>query len=53
METSLAILCASASLMGVIHTALGPDHDLPFIELSNKLTPWALLVCGLAVQLGL
>lgn len=54
METSLGILCLSALLMGVVHTAMGPDHYLPFIVLSKargwsmKRTGWITFLCGLA-----
>ncbi|MDF7807159.1 hypothetical protein P4E94_06905 [Pontiellaceae bacterium B12219] len=54
METSLGILCVSALLLGLGHTAMGPDHYLPFIALSKarswsiKKTVWITLICGLA-----
>jgi len=54
LETSLGILCISALLMGVMHTALGPDHYLPFIAISKarnwstKKTLLVTLICGLA-----
>jgi energy-coupling factor transporter transmembrane protein EcfT len=54
MEASLGILCISALLMGVMHTAMGPDHYLPFIAIS-KAREWSMkktlgitLICGIA-----
>lgn len=35
METSIALLSATAVSLGFIHTILGPDHYLPFIVLSE------------------
>lgn len=54
MDASLGILCLSALTMGVVHTAMGPDHYLPFIILSKargwsvKRTGWITFLCGLA-----
>jgi hypothetical protein len=54
METSLGFLCLSGFLLGLVHTAMGPDHYLPFIVLSKarnwstKKTVWITLICGLA-----
>lgn len=36
MQTELNILLATAASLGVVHTALGPDHYLPFIALSKS-----------------
>jgi hypothetical protein len=54
MGTSLGILILSALALGIMHTALGPDHYLPFIALSKarnwstKKTVWITLLCGFA-----
>lgn len=54
METSFGILCLSALVMGITHTAMGPDHYLPFIVISKarnwstKKTILITLICGLA-----
>lgn len=54
MEASLGFLCLSALILGLLHTAMGPDHYLPFIVLSKarnwstKKTVWVTLICGLA-----
>ncbi|MDF7800341.1 hypothetical protein P4C99_12760 [Pontiellaceae bacterium B1224] len=54
MEISLGVLCLSALMLGTVHTAMGPDHYLPFIVLSKarkwsvKKTVWITLLCGLA-----
>ncbi len=64
MSESLAVLCLSAAAIGVVHTALGPDHYLPFIALararrwSAARTAATTTACGLAhvgssVALGL
>ncbi|MHC5086630.1 MAG: urease accessory protein UreH domain-containing protein [Planctomycetota bacterium] len=34
MDNSIIILCGTAASIGLIHTALGPDHYLPFIMMS-------------------
>jgi len=53
MSNSLAILIASAASIGFLHTALGPDHYLPFIVLSRannwsvKKTALITVLCGL------
>lgn len=51
-EASLGVLLASAASIGIIHTAIGPDHYLPFIVL-GKAEGWTLrktlfwtAVCG-------
>ncbi len=53
MNSSLAILSATAVSLGFIHTILGPDHYLPFIVLSQS-RKWTLkktmiitFLCGL------
>lgn len=54
MDASFGFLCLSALLLGLVHTAMGPDHYLPFIVLSKarswttKKTVWITLICGLA-----
>jgi len=35
MSDQLLVLCATAASIGFIHTALGPDHYLPFIVLGR------------------
>ncbi|MGE5419429.1 MAG: sulfite exporter TauE/SafE family protein [Chloroflexota bacterium] len=64
MNTSIALLSATAVSLGFIHTILGPDHYLPFIVLSQA-RQWSVrktmiitFLCGLghvasSVVLGL
>ena len=53
MVASLNILCLSALTIGVLHTAMGPDHYLPFVALSKarnwsvRKTVWITILCGL------
>ena len=35
MDNELLLLALTAASLGFIHTALGPDHYLPFIVLSK------------------
>ena len=35
-EATIAALLTAAILTGVIHTAAGPDHYLPFIAISKS-----------------
>ena len=50
--TELSFLLATAATLGFVHTALGPDHYVPFIAMakarswSNRRTLWVTLVCG-------
>lgn len=64
MESEIALLCGTAATLGVVHTALGPDHYLPFIMMgrarqwSFSKTAWITFICGLghvlsSVVLGL
>jgi nickel/cobalt exporter len=64
MDNSIIILCGTAASIGLIHTALGPDHYLPFIMMgrarrwSMAKTAWITFLCGLghvlsSVVLGL
>ena len=64
MDNSINILCVTAASIGLIHTALGPDHYLPFIMMgrarrwSLAKTAWITFLCGLghvlsSVLLGL
>ena len=64
MDNSIIILCGTAASIGLVHTALGPDHYLPFIMMgrarrwSLAKTAWITLLCGLghvlsSVLLGL
>ena len=47
------LLCGTASSLGFIHTALGPDHYLPFIMMARARhwslmkTAWITFLCGL------
>lgn len=57
-EPTLAVLLASAAAIGVVHTAAGPDHYIPFIALS-RLGRWTLMrtvaitaLCGAGHVLG-
>lgn len=53
MQSELSILIATAASLGFVHTALGPDHYLPFIAMSKSRkwsllkTSWITLLCGL------
>jgi ABC-type nickel/cobalt efflux system permease component RcnA len=58
VEATLAVLLGSAVTIGVIHTAIGPDHYLPFIVL-GRAEGWTLRktliitgLCGLGHVLG-
>jgi sulfite exporter TauE/SafE len=64
MDSSIALLSVTAVSLGFIHTALGPDHYLPFIVLSEakkwsiRKTLFITFLCGLghvmsSVVLGL
>jgi nickel/cobalt transporter (NicO) family protein len=53
MDTSIALLSATAVSLGFIHTILGPDHYLPFIVMSQarkwstRKTMTITFLCGL------
>jgi len=53
VDNSIIILCGTAASIGLIHTALGPDHYLPFIMMararrwSMAKTAWITFLCGL------
>ena len=53
MDNSIIILCGTAASIALIHTALGPDHYLPFIMMSRARrwsmvkTAWITFLCGL------
>lgn len=64
MDNNIIILCGTAASIGLVHTALGPDHYLPFIMMgrarrwSMVKTAWITFLCGLghvlsSVVLGL
>lgn len=64
MDSQIILLCGTAASLGLIHTALGPDHYLPFIMMgrarqwSLSKTAWITFLCGLghvlsSVVLGL
>jgi ABC-type nickel/cobalt efflux system permease component RcnA len=64
MNSEIILLCGTAASLGFIHTALGPDHYLPFIVMgrarrwSLSTTCWITFLCGLghvlsSVVLGL
>ena len=64
MSSEIVLLCGAAASIGFIHTALGPDHYLPFIMMgrarqwSMTKTAWVTFLCGLghvlsSVVLGL
>ena len=36
MDSQILVLASAAASIGVIHTALGPDHYIPFIALSKS-----------------
>lgn len=53
MNSSIVILSGAAASIGFIHTAIGPDHYLPFIMMgrarqwSSAKTAWITFLCGL------
>lgn len=64
MESEIWVLCGTAVSLGLVHTALGPDHYLPFIMMGRarqwplSKTAWITFLCGLghvlsSVVLGL
>ena len=53
MNSSLLLLCGTAASIGFVHTALGPDHYIPFIAM-GKARQWSksrlaliTILCGL------
>ena len=58
MTNDILALCLAAAGIGITHTALGPDHYLPFVALSKSggwsktRTTVVTLVCGLGHVLG-
>ncbi|MHC4881198.1 MAG: sulfite exporter TauE/SafE family protein [Planctomycetota bacterium] len=64
MNSEIMLLCGTAASLGFIHTALGPDHYLPFIVMARARqwsitkTAWITFLCGIghvgsSVVLGL
>jgi ABC-type nickel/cobalt efflux system permease component RcnA len=64
MNSEIMLLCGTAASLGFIHTALGPDHYLPFIVMtrarqwSMAKSAWITFLCGIghvgsSVVLGL
>jgi nickel/cobalt transporter (NicO) family protein len=64
LNSEIALLCATAATIGLLHTVFGPDHYVPFIVMAQvrrwslAKTAWITLVCGLghvlsSVVLGL
>jgi ABC-type nickel/cobalt efflux system permease component RcnA len=53
MDSEIILLCGTAASIGLIHTAIGPDHYLPFIVMgrarqwSLTRTAWITFLCGL------
>jgi nickel/cobalt exporter len=53
METSVYLLLLTAASLGIVHTAFGPDHYVPFIALSRtrnwsfKKTALITILCGI------
>ena len=53
MNSEIIVLCGTAASLGFIHTALGPDHYLPFIMMSRARqwslikTAWITFLCGI------
>jgi nickel/cobalt exporter len=56
--SELNLLLVSAAVIGVVHTALGPDHYLPFVAMSRarrwslRKTAWVASLCGVGHVLG-
>ncbi len=54
----LAVLCATAATIGIVHTVLGPDHYLPFVAMarargwSTTKTATVTTLCGVGHVLG-
>ena len=52
INSEIILLCWTAASIGFIHTALGPDHYLPFVMMgkvrnwSIAKTSWVTLLCG-------
>lgn len=52
ISSEIILLCWTAASIGFVHTALGPDHYLPFVMMgrvrnwSLAKTSWITLVCG-------
>jgi len=53
LSANLGVLLATAATIGVLHTALGPDHYVPFITIANarswsmRRTAAVTVMCGL------
>ncbi len=58
MTEQLLVLSATAATLGVVHTAIGPDHYVPFIAMSRaggwslRKTMMVTFLCGLGHVLG-
>lgn len=58
LTADIAALAVTAATIGVVHTAIGPDHYLPFVMLSRargwtaRWTALVTLACGLIHVLG-
>ena len=52
IDSEIIVLCWTAASIGFVHTALGPDHYLPFVMMgrvrdwSLTKTSWITLLCG-------
>lgn len=64
INSEIIVLCWTAASIGFVHTALGPDHYLPFVMMAKvrnwslTKTSWITAICGLghvlsSVVLGL
>lgn len=53
ISSEIALLCWTAASIGIIHTALGPDHYIPFVMMgkvrnwSLTKTTWVTVGCGM------
>ncbi len=53
INSEIALLCWTAASIGLVHTALGPDHYLPFVMMgkvrkwSLAKTTWITFLCGI------
>jgi nickel/cobalt exporter len=58
MDTELGILVLTALTIGFVHTALGPDHYIPFVAMARsnrwsfKKTIWITILCGIGHLAG-
>ena len=58
LTADIVALAVTAATIGIVHTAIGPDHYLPFVAMSRargwtaRWTAVVTLACGLVHVLG-